>query len=644
MSIPRIMIVDDEQVIARDIKSSLESLGFKATSIVSTGIQAIEKAKQDKPDMVLMDIHLRDQMDGIEAANSIYSELHIPVVYLTAYADEELLARARASGSFGYLVKPFDELELKATIDMALNKAEMETKIRESEEKYHTIFDISMEGISIVDLEGNVLMANRRVAQLLGFKSAEEYIGQSGFKYVAPEEKERLEGEFQRILKTGSAENLEFLMVRKDGTKFPAEFTATLMKIGSGETTKIMSVMRDISDRKQAEEERREIEKHLFQAQKFESLNTLAGSIAHHFNNILMAVIGNLDLAKMNINSTHELTENIEAAKQSAQRAAEISTLMLTYVGQRIGEKKIIDMNRITEDIIKTVEYLTNQNTIIEINPSPRGVYFNGDPTQIRQVFINLIKNAVEALPDKSGSITISIGQQFCESDQFRQPFLDTEMDSGHYVTLEVKDDGIGMDQVTLSKIFEPFYTTKFTGRGLGLAAVLGIVRSHKGAITFDSKKAKGTTVKVFFPAVEKPETETGSPGSTQQDTEWQGSGTIMIVDDEDIVLRACKRMLEFIGFDVLTATNGSTAIDLFQKKAGEIRCIILDMTMPDMDGYETYVQLQKIDDSIPVIFTSGFPKELSVDVSTQYSATDFLKKPYDINQLAKKIKTILKE
>jgi len=278
-----------------------------------------------------------------------------------------------------------------------------------------------------------------------------------------------------------------------------------VIKLQSALANNVKRLELEITNRKRAEEERLKLEAQIQQAQKFESLNVMAGSIAHNFNNLLTGVLGNLDLALSRLPTGSPVSKSIRAADKAAKRAAELSTLMLTYVGQRKVNMQTINMVEMAEEMTAMLEMAVSKNVVLKFNLSPEPVFFKGGPVQIGQVIMNLVTNAAEAIGDADGTITLTTDTIFCDHACFQQLFPDDDLPDAKYVCFEVSDTGCGMDEETLAKVFDPFFTTKFTGRGLGMAAVLGIQRAHRGAVSLNSQPGKGTTVRVLFPALDAP-------------------------------------------------------------------------------------------------------------------------------------------
>jgi len=402
----------------------------------------------------------------------------------------------------------------------------------------------------------------------------------------------------------------------------------------------------DITERKQAEEERLKLEAQIQQAQKFESLNVMAGSIAHHFNNLLMVVLGNLELALFNLSTDSSIQQNIEAAEKAAKRAAELSNLMLTYVGQSEINMQVMDISEIVSEMMGMLELAHSQKAVLRFNPTFKPALFKGDISQVRQVVMNLVTNAAEAVGDTEGTIILSTGTMSCDRFSFQLPFQKENLPEGHYVYFQVTDTGCGMNKETLDRIYDPFFTSKFRGRGLGMAIVLGIVRAHKGAIHVDSQPGKGTTVRVLFRSLESAETTKvkGKVPGEEEEYKWQGKGTVLMVDDEQKVLEVGKKMLERLGLKVLTTTSALEVVEIFQKQSDHIDCVFIDLTMPQMDGVELFHKLKQIKEDIPVIISSGYTEEQTMDRFKNIQPEGFIHKPYRLRQLAVQMEMVMGE
>ncbi|MGD2092380.1 MAG: PAS domain-containing protein [Candidatus Aminicenantes bacterium] len=396
----------------------------------------------------------------------------------------------------------------------------------------------------------------------------------------------------------------------------------------------------DITERKQEEEKRLKLEAQIQQAQKFESLNVMAGSIAHNFNNLLMVVLGNLELALDSLPPLAPERKEIENAEKAAQHAAELSSLMITYVGHKQMAMQELEISVIIRGMSEMLELVLSRKTVLKFNCELTPALFRGDPAQIRQVVMNLVSNAAEAVGDNQGTISLTTGTMFCDRSCFPPPFQKENLPEGDYVYLEVADTGCGMDQETQEKIFDPFFTTKFQGRGLGMAVVLGILRTHRGTILLDSQPGEGTTIRVLFPALEAIEkAEKKAPGDKYK---WKGKGTVLMIDDDADVLLVGERMLKRLGFQVLTTPDAAEGIEIFQKLADIIDCVLTNLTMPKMDGVELFHKLREIRKNIPVIICSDYTKEQVMTRFREIRPEGFIQKPYRIKQLEEKMKMII--
>ncbi|MFH0783059.1 MAG: CHASE domain-containing protein [Pseudomonadota bacterium] len=394
---------------------------------------------------------------------------------------------------------------------------------------------------------------------------------------------------------------------------------------------------RDITARIHAEAEQQHMEKQLLHAQKLESLGVLAGGIAHDFNNILTAIIGNADLALMHINKESPATENLHRIEKAAFRAADLAKQMLAYSGKGKFVVESINLNLLLEEMLHMLEVSISKKAQLRLNLHQPLPLVEADATQLRQIIMNLVINASEAIGDKNGVIAISSGCLQCDSSSLQDVWLHEDITSGFYVSLEITDTGCGMDKDTQARIFDPFFTTKFTGRGLGMAAVLGIIKGHKGAIKIYSEPDRGSTFRILLPA-------TGKPAHSLDphdliDT-WHGSGTVLLVDDEDTVLDIGSEMLRELGFTPITASDGQVAIDIFNTR-DDIRFVILDLTMPRMDGEQCFRELRQLQPDMKIMMSSGYSEH---EVSMKFvgkGLTGFVQKPYTLSTLKEAIKDI---
>ena len=407
-----------------------------------------------------------------------------------------------------------------------------------------------------------------------------------------------------------------------------------------GKNPSALLFIRDIGERKRAEEERVKMEAQIQQTQKLESLGVLAGGIAHDFNNLLMAILGNIDLAIMDMTPSAPARGNLLEAAKASQRAADLCRQMLAYSGRGRFTSEALDLNEVIEDMKHMLEVSVSKKALLRYNFATDIPAVEADVTQVRQVIMNLVINASDAVGQKSGVVSISTGVMSCDRNYLSETWLNENLPEGMYVYIEVTDTGCGIENGNLSKIFDPFYTTKFTGRGLGLAAVLGIIRGHRGAIKVYSETGKGTTFKVLLPAADRSAERVSWMRDVGDD--WRGSGTVLLADDEETIRVLGRRMLERFGFTVMTAANGREAVQIFSENSEGIRCVIMDLTMPHMDGEEAFREMRRIRKDACVVMSSGYNE---LEINQRFAGkglAGFIQKPYQMADLASKLKEIL--
>ena len=346
-----------------------------------------------------------------------------------------------------------------------------------------------------------------------------------------------------------------------------------------------------------------------------------------------MAVLGHAELAQREISPKSPAQESLSHIATAARRAAGLCNQMLAYAGKSSFVLTQIDLTNLIVELTQFLKSSISKKVVLNLNLHEGLPQIKADASQIRQIVMNLIINASEAIGDQCGFINVSTNTTFCEADQLRHTELLTNLAPGSYVQLEVADNGCGMDSETRARIFEPFFTTKFAGRGLGLAAVLGIVRAHKGSLRIDSEPGKGTSFKVFFPIMNVPENGPETKANASIDT-WKGTGTILLVVDEESVRTVGKRMLELLGFTVIPAKDGREALNVYRTQGHQVDLVILDLTMPHMDGAEAFQQLRQLRPDVRVVLASGYSKEDVMARFPENGPEGILQKPYLLSEL----------
>jgi PAS domain S-box-containing protein len=446
-----------------------------------------------------------------------------------------------------------------------------------------------------------------------------------------------------RCRSDGAVWKADYRIRRPDGSERWLSNSAVQVRDENGRVVASLGILQDITERIRAEEESRNLEAQIQQAQKLESLGVLAGGIAHDFNNLLMGILGNTSLARSEAGADPSLCEYLEQIELASQRAADLTNQMLAYSGRGKFIIRNFNLNDLVREMTSLLESSISKKATLTLNVAKDLPDVEGDATQIRQVVMNLITNASDSLEDRSGLINLTTGVIQADREYFANAYTPEDFQEGEYVFLEVRDTGCGMDRETQRRIFEPFFTTKFTGRGLGLSAILGIVRGHKGALSVYSEKGQGTTMKILLPTPERKRPSEDLLLHPGFDPNWRGTGTVLVVDDEITVRNVTKRMLAKAGLEALTAADGEEGLKVFLSNREAIRLVILDMTMPRMDGAEAFEQIRRIDTEVPVLLMSGYSEAEATQKFEAPGLSGYLQKPFGTSTLLGKIQSILK-
>jgi PAS domain S-box-containing protein len=491
--------------------------------------------------------------------------------------------------------------------------------LKASEQRYRHIVTSCVEGIWIIDAAERTTFVNPQMASMLGYQP-EEMLEKSMWDFMDEPARHTAESNLARR-KRGVAEHHEFRLRKKDGSDCWTIMATSPMLDDQGQYVGASAFVTDVT-------ERRGLELKIQHAQKLESLGVLAGGIAHDFNNLLVGILGNVAIARLELPNESPARPAIDDVQVAALRAAELTKQMLAYSGKGRFVIERLSLNRLVEEMAHLLQTVISKKAVLKYNFAANLPDIEGDATQLRQVVMNLITNASDAIGDRSGVIALSTGCLVADREYLARTYLDDRLPEGDYVFLEVSDTGIGMDAATQHKIFDPFFTTKFTGRGLGLAAVLGILRGHGGAVKVYSEAGRGSSFKVLLPC---------APGAFEPKPEqapvatvpWRGQGQLMVVDDEESVRAVARRVLEKAGFQVVTAANGKEAVQIFQERPQEIVGVILDMTMPTMNGDECFRELRRIRSDVVVILSSGYNEQDTTARFAGKGLAGFIQKPW---------------
>ncbi len=516
---------------------------------------------------------------------------------------------------------------LGTAFDITERKA-AEKALRESEEKFRTLFQESNDAIFISTPGGKILDMNPAGIALFGFSSLDEIKDLQIEKtiYLSPEERENY---LTTLENDGHVKNFEISLKRKDGSRIIVQETANAVFDENGQLIEIRGIIRDIT-------ERTHLEQQLAQAQKMESIGLLAGGIAHDFNNILGGILGYASFMKMKIDPTDPFYKYLEIIEKGAEHAADLTSQLLAFARGGQYNIKPTNLNSVIRETIKIIRRTFDRSIEIQTSFENNLPNVEADSGQLQQVVMNLCVNARDAMPT-GGKMTVSTSLTAFSQDEIN---VNPNAKEGPYVVMEVSDTGVGMNEEVTGRIFEPFFTTKKHGHGtgLGLSMVYGVVKNHGGFLQVDSQIGQGSRFRIYLPATEKEE----KPLIASPELAPTGSAVILIVDDEAAIREVTQDILESCGYRVLTAEDGEKAVKVFQKHAQEIDLVLLDIVMPKMGGEETFAKLREISPDVRVLLSSGYSQNEKAQQLLQEGALEFIQKPYQAKNLLSRIESIL--
>lgn len=508
-------------------------------------------------------------------------------------------------------------------------------------QRYRDLFEFAPDGYLVTDADGTIQEANQAAALLLGVR--QDFLGGKPLVVFVAGEARRAFNVHLARLHDGHLERVaewQTTVQPRSGPPFPITVTTGRIRDSKGHLVGLRWLLRDSTERVRTEVVRRQWEAQLQHTQRLESLGVLAGGIAHDFNNLLTGVLGSAELALLRLPQGAPARPEVERIVTAAHRAADLTGQMLAYSGRGTFRVQPILLPALIREMEPLLRASLPKTCALDFHLGDALPAIEADATQLRQVVMNLVLNAGEAIGDAAGVITVRVAVRECDLAYLAGGVLDTKSPEGPYVALEVTDTGCGMSEETQARMFEPFFTTKFTGRGLGLAAVLGIVRGHRGTIRVTSEPGRGTQIEVLFPPTEKPVPPL--PLTPLVSPAWRGEGTILVVDDEPHVRAVAELALKKTGLVVLTAADGREAVAVFLQHAPTIRAVLLDLTMPNMDGAATARELRRIRPDVRIVLSSGYTREEATRQFTDRDLVGFLQKPYAIKDLVRTIRTAL--
>ncbi|WP_221032014.1 ATP-binding protein [Actomonas aquatica] len=507
------------------------------------------------------------------------------------------------------------------------------------------IIEATPESVFTTDVKGEVLYANAAMQRRWG-----EPVGGGSWEGRKLEEVlgADLAGSLRRevvpeVVTTGLWQ-AERNVALPDGRELPALLLVLGHRDDEMDTNILSFIVRDLSAQRQAEADRLKHERELMRVQKNESLGVLAGGIAHDFNNLMMSVVGSANLARLDLPENTEVSKCIDTIEKTAVRASALCQQMLTYAGRNPVEFAEVDLNQVVEETLRLVKPSVSAKVQLAADLAKDLPRVLVAPTQAQQVLLNLVLNGAGAIGDQSGDVCVrTFARRFgaSELDVF-QLEGEAKLAPGTYVCIEVKDTGCGMSGEVRQRIFEPFYTTKFTGSGLGLAVVKGFVRAHHAGIRVESAVGQGATFQVLLPVRAAEEAEAASPTSTPRTGTWLAEGTVLLVDDDGALRRVLELMLRKMGFDVILAIDGVEGVERFRERSTELFCVLLDITMPRMDGIEAHAMMNEINPEVPVVLISGYSQKLANLPPQSIHPAGVLAKPFTFTSLRERLREVL--
>ncbi|MFN8507034.1 MAG: PAS domain S-box protein [Dehalococcoidia bacterium] len=493
-----------------------------------------------------------------------------------------------------------------------------------AEERLRTVAENAPIVLWAIDRNGTYTLCEGSVLASLGVTTS-EVVGRSVFELYA--NNDAVTGQVRAGL-AGEAGT----MVTQLSERMWLETTVAPLYDAAGEVEGLIGVSVDVTKRLMAE-------RGMLQAQKLESLGVLAGGIAHDFNNLLVGILGNAGLALAELPETSPARPTIEAIATAGQRAAELARQMLAYSGRGRFVVQRVDINGVVSEMLHLLRASVGKSIELQCDLAAALPYVEADATQLRQVIMNLVVNGSDAIGAEPGTVRVTTGVRAVTQDALTEAHLSPELPPGDYVAIEVTDSGSGMDEETLSRIFDPFFTTKFTGRGLGLAAVLGIVRGHRGAISVRSEPGAGSVFTLFLPVAAEANTADASAPSVSG--AWHGEGCVLVVDDEETVRMVTARAVETFGFRALQAHDGLAGLEMFKQHANEVACVLLDMTMPRMNGEEAFHAIREVDPNAVIVLMSGFNEQEATSRFMGETLNGFIQKPYELATLREMLREV---
>ncbi len=635
MSASKILVLEDDDCIATDIQQRLEKLGYAVCEVVHSGETLLARVEALRPDLVIMSMSVQTELARHESTQHLIEQLQIPILYSTTHADPVAVQFLERKESFGYVRTPLDDRDLHHTIAMALYRQQTETKLRKMERWLAATLNSVGDAVLATDIEGRVTYLNPSAELLTGwtFSEATDRPVSEIFQTMRGDAHTPVESPVTRVIHEGVVLELAegTLLQRKDGTTLPIDDSAAPIRNEEGQIIGVVIIFRDVSRHRRLEERLRE-------AQKLDGVGQLAGGIAHDFNNLLTVINGCCFMLLRTMASDDPQKGKVEMIKEAGDRAAVLTHQLLAFGRRQVLAPKILNLN----DVVATMEWLLRRligediELLMALDATAGSVKV--DPGQIEQVIMNLAVNSRDSMPC-GGTLTITTKNIDIHDQEARDDYDGIDNPS---VMLAVSDTGEGMDADTQRHIYEPFFTTKAIGKGtgLGLSMIYGIVKQSGGRIAFSSEIGKGTSFRIYFPRVAQDAAM--SPPLPANTEAARGLETILVVEDEDLVRKLVRTILESRGYAVLDAEGGDEAFHVCRNHQGPIHLLITDVVMPRMNGKEVAERLRSIYPEMRVLYVSGYTADAIDQHGVLETGIQFLQKPFTPLVLANRVRELL--
>ncbi len=633
-----ILAINDEPGQLKIMCAHLRQAGYQIFT-AHDGHEGFEVTKREHPHLVISDVAM-PKTSGIELSRLIRADPELsatPILLVSALRkDTASVVEGLQAGADDYLEAPYDPIHLIAKAARLVERGRYEAALRESEERYRHLIELSPNGI-LLDTQGQISFVNTDGAEFLGAGHPEQLLGRPTLDIVHPDDREITGEMIRQVREEGRTVPLiEEKLLRLDGAVIEAEVMAA--PFTSEGKPAVQVVFRDVTARKRAEEALRESEEQLRLSQRLEAIGRLASGIAHDFNNLLTVIGGYSELLLHQLDQNNPMSQIVEEIRKAGDHAASLTRQLLAFSRKQVLQPKVLDLNSVVTEMEMMLRRLIGEDIELITVLSPNAARINADPGQIEQVLMNLVVNARDAMP-QGGKLIIRTDNVELTEGYASQHIA---VRPGRYVMLAVSDTGTGIDAETQKRIFEPFFTTKKIGKGtgLGLSTVYGIIKQSGGNIWVYSEVGRGTTFKIYLPLVDE-EAESIQPRATDA-TPPRGTETVLLVEDEEMVRRMTRGMLEMNGYTVIEAANGEEALAVCERHHGPFHLLLTDVVMPQMSGRELAQAIATLHPEMRVLYMSGYTDDAILHHGALDPGTVLLEKPFTSSALARKVREVL--